>query len=291
MRMTSVPSNQVQASHLGKVQETLLIPLYYRSVETERSDAIIKDPIAQQIIGKIDYDFAKFAPHWNIQMDVAVRTEVFDEIVLKFAQSHPHGIVINLGAGLDGRYHRLQLDNITWYDIDLPDAIELRQQFFSDGPRVKMIGTSAFDWKWMDAIQGGPPVLVLAEGLFCYCQESDIKELFEKLAKRWPGTTIAFQSLCPALVGKAKTVGAVNQTKAQFTWGINSGLEVTRWNPNFKLINEVHLVDRHKKRWNKFRRYFWLPWVRLWYRRVMKITMIRLGTISADAGPASSATN
>jgi len=285
--MTQFPIDKVEASRLGKVQETLLIPLYYRAVETGRSDAIIQDPIAQQIINKIDYDFAKFSPHWNIQMDVAVRTEIFDEIVRQFTSSHPNGTIINLGAGLDGRYDRLRPANVSWYDLDLPDAIELRQQFFSDGPHVKMISSSAFDWKWMDSIEGNPPVLVLAEGLFCYCKEDEIKELFERLYRRWPGTLIAFQSLCPALVGREKKVGAVNQTQARFTWGIDSGLEVSRWNPSFRLLREEFLVDRHKKRWHKLSRYFWLPWVRSWFRRVMKVSVVELGNFDSKLRLAS----
>ena len=45
---------------LGDVQETLLIPLYYRACETHREDAIIRDEDAVRIINGIDYDFSCF---------------------------------------------------------------------------------------------------------------------------------------------------------------------------------------------------------------------------------------
>ena len=46
--------NQIQPD-LGDVQETLLIPLYYRACETHREDAIIRDKDAVRIIDGLDY--------------------------------------------------------------------------------------------------------------------------------------------------------------------------------------------------------------------------------------------
>ena len=42
------------------VQETLLIPLYYRALETRRPKGnILKDDLAERLIDRIDYDFSK----------------------------------------------------------------------------------------------------------------------------------------------------------------------------------------------------------------------------------------
>lgn len=266
------------AVKLGEVQETLLIPLYYRAIETNRPDALIRDPYAQQLLEKLAYDFEKFAPHWNIQMDVVVRTEVFDEIVTLFLQQHPSGTVINLGAGLDARFHRLDNGQVKWFEIDLPDAAELRAHLLPDSERHVTLGADIFSWGWMEKIPSDPqsPVLVLAEGLFCYCTEAQLKELLQRIAGRWPGALLAFQSLCPALVGEEKIVGAVNQTKAKFHWGISSGKQVARWSQNYRFLKEYYLVDRHRPRWQSIGKKLWNPFVRRWYRQVMKITLLRL---------------
>lgn len=45
---------------LGTVQETLLIPLYARAVETRKEHALLRDPRAEEIVASIDYDFGRF---------------------------------------------------------------------------------------------------------------------------------------------------------------------------------------------------------------------------------------
>jgi O-methyltransferase involved in polyketide biosynthesis len=45
---------------LGPVQETLLIPLYGRAVETRKNRSVLRDPKALEMVDAIDYDFAKF---------------------------------------------------------------------------------------------------------------------------------------------------------------------------------------------------------------------------------------
>ncbi len=123
-----------QKLKLGTVQETLLIPLYFRAKESERDDAICHDSRAQEIVANLDYDFAKFDSWW-LQNDVAIRTEIFDEVVQDFLDRHPQGTIVNLGAGLDGRFYRLDNGLVTWCDLDMPDSIELRSRFYPTSDR------------------------------------------------------------------------------------------------------------------------------------------------------------
>jgi O-methyltransferase involved in polyketide biosynthesis len=278
--MMNTDSVQRTRVELGTVQETLLIPLYYRAAESRRPDAIIQDSFACKITEKLEYDFRKFDPHWNIQMDVAIRTEIFDEILINFLKERPRATVLNLGAGLDARCLRLDNQRLKCFNIDLPDSIELRNLFFPNQARHTNIAANVFDFGWMDQVDLGSEasssVIALAEGLFCYCTESQIKSLLGEMSQRWPGCQLAFQSLCPALVGRAKTVGAVNQTQAEFRWGVKWGKELLRWNPKYQLVGEYYFVDRHRERWGVIGRRLWNPFVRRWFRQVMKITVLRL---------------
>ena len=43
---------------LSAVSQTLLIPLYYRAMESQRPDALVRDPKAVELIGQLDYDFS-----------------------------------------------------------------------------------------------------------------------------------------------------------------------------------------------------------------------------------------
>ncbi|MEO0815124.1 MAG: hypothetical protein AAFY60_19845, partial [Myxococcota bacterium] len=45
---------------LGAVQETLLIPLLGRAIETEKQGGLIDDPKAIEIVRSLNYDFEKW---------------------------------------------------------------------------------------------------------------------------------------------------------------------------------------------------------------------------------------
>jgi O-methyltransferase involved in polyketide biosynthesis len=44
--------------NLNAVSQTLLIPLYYRAMESQRPDALVRDPKAVELVGQLDYDFS-----------------------------------------------------------------------------------------------------------------------------------------------------------------------------------------------------------------------------------------
>jgi O-methyltransferase involved in polyketide biosynthesis len=174
---------------LGGVQETLFLPLYLRALETQRPDPIIQDPLAVQILPTIDYDFIRYNKAKWLQLDVAIRTEVLDEQVSKFIGQHPDAIVINLGAGLDARFERLDNNKLRWFDLDMPDSMALRRMFFKENARRRFIAKSMFDYSWIDDIDRYPnqPVLLIAEGLLHYFEKKQIQELFHQIATRLPG--------------------------------------------------------------------------------------------------------
>lgn len=268
---------QTPAIELGDVQETLLIPLYLRAMESRRPDAIIRDPTASRIVESISYDFTRFGQPWHIQMEVAVRTEILDQQVGRFINRHPDGIVVNLGAGLDGRFFRLDNGRINWYELDMPDAIDLRRQYFPPAERNRLLPKSMFDWEWIDGIEASSeqPVMLVAEGLFCYFDEDSIRELFQNIADRLPGAEILFQSISPRYVGKHSRVPAVNATRAALKWGIASGRELEAWDPRYEFLDEWTFIDRHRGRWRWMRYASWLPPVRRLLREVWKITHLR----------------
>jgi O-methyltransferase involved in polyketide biosynthesis len=55
-----MPNSKVDARTLTGVSETTLWTLYCRAHEASRSDPLIDDPLAVQLMDEIDYDFGKF---------------------------------------------------------------------------------------------------------------------------------------------------------------------------------------------------------------------------------------
>jgi len=164
--------------NLKGVSETLLIPLWARAVETRHSPPIIKDENAVEMMGDIEYDFSKFDGRKMPQVSIAIRTELLDKSTKTFMDRHPDANVINLGCGLDTRFSRLDNGKTHWYDLDLPESIHLRRQFFNETDRYKMIAKSVFDYSWIDMIPNGKHVLIIAE-ILMYFTEQEVNELMD----------------------------------------------------------------------------------------------------------------
>jgi O-methyltransferase involved in polyketide biosynthesis len=264
---------------LGDIQETLLIPLYFRACETKRPDAIVSDPYAVRIVAALDYDFSRFDDATNVALDCVIRSEIFDDQVMRFMADHPGAVVVNLGAGLDARFLRLDDGQVRWFDLDMPDAIKLRHHFLPDGPRNRSVAYSMFDPAWLDQIDTstGTPVLVIAEGLFCYFHEHQIRELMAMLVERWPGVRVLFQSISARYVKQDRSIPAVNKTRARLLWGIDHGRQIEHWDARYRFLDQWSFIDRHRHRWGRLRWLSWLPWVRRDLREVMKVSLIQLG--------------
>ena len=93
--------------NLKGISETLLVPLWARAVETKRSNHIIKDDKAVEMMEHIEYDFSKFDLQEMPQISIIIRTELLDKATQAFMDKNPDAIIINLGCGLDTRFSRL----------------------------------------------------------------------------------------------------------------------------------------------------------------------------------------
>ena len=258
---------KITTEKITDIPETMLIPLYCKAAETKLEKSIINDLKAVDMVNRIDYDFTRFNKVWMSQLGVAIRTMILDREVRNFINRNKNVVIVNLGCGLDTRIERL--NNTTfykWYDLDVPEAIELRNKFFQETETIHFIAKSIFDYSWLDDIniQGGKPLLFVAEGLFMYFEENDLKELLNKIAERFPNAEILFESVGSMMVGRSKQHDAVRHTngKAEFKWGIKDGRIIEGWNEKIQYINQWAFFDYHRERIkNGFMRFLIsLPW-------------------------------
>ncbi len=126
----------MDASNLQGIARTLLVPLACRALESSRPDAILHDPRAVEV-----YAALGGSPDFLIGMgsaDVfvaAMRARQFDRFGRDFLTRNPSGLLVELGCGLDTRFHRLDDGRLTWLGVDLPEVIALRRQFLPEEER------------------------------------------------------------------------------------------------------------------------------------------------------------
>jgi O-methyltransferase involved in polyketide biosynthesis len=131
--------------NLPGVQETLLIPLYARALDSRTRHPILGDKKADEMVRMIDYDFERLKGFGNRNVLVA-RAKQFDDWTREFIRSNPEAVVLNLGCGLDSRASRISPPSgVEWFDLDFPGVILERRKFFSDRDGYRMLGYSLTD--------------------------------------------------------------------------------------------------------------------------------------------------
>jgi len=203
---------------LGAVQETLLIPLLGRAQETESGGRMLSDPKAVEIVRQLDYDFSKWGT--NAQGST-IRARLFDNQVRAFLAQHPNGTVVEIGAGLNTRYERLDNGQARWFEIDLPDSMALRRTFFEEDARRTMFAASALETDWLDEVQKLPgPYCFVSEAVLIYLEAPQAEQVVKNLAERFEGAWL-IMDITPTAAVELQSRSAlmkVMDTSSWFRW-------------------------------------------------------------------------
>ncbi|HSM75049.1 MAG TPA: class I SAM-dependent methyltransferase [Desulfobacterales bacterium] len=232
------------------MSETLLIPLYFRALESRRSDPMVRDPLADTMVGRIDYDFSRFGPPDLTCTATLMRIREFDRLTSAFLEKHPGSCVVNIGCGLDTRFFRMDNGHVLWFDLDFPDVIAFRRQFLKETARCRFIPGSALDSAWCDALPAdcGKRLLLLAEGVMPYLPEAGVRQLVATLTTRFPGARLVFDVVSPLQALLTHFNPVLMATKARFRWGLARGARVERWARGVRLEHEIFYFDQPEPR-------------------------------------------
>jgi O-methyltransferase involved in polyketide biosynthesis len=230
----STPKEKV---HLTEAQETLLITLYAKAAACP--EVLFSDPQGKAIIAQIEYDFEQLKVPLGTQLTVCMRAKQIDGYVRAFLAEHPTAIMLHLGCGLDTRFARVDNGQVDWYDLDLPDVIELKRKFFTESECYHLIASSVTDLTWLEQISPqGRPVMVVAEGLFMYLHEADIRALIHRFKTDFPGCHLVFDAFSELTASKISANPSIKKTGAVVHWGIDDPLEIETWEDGIHLQAE-----------------------------------------------------
>lgn len=207
---------------LSGVPETMLWPLWNRAAEMRSRDPLIDDPKTDSLVARIDYDFAgRFG---KPSVFHAVRARVCDDLIRAYlGRVAGDPVVVALGEGLETQFWRIGDETLRWFSIDLPEAIRVRRELLPGHPQNSLVECSALDPAWMDVVPSGPPPFVSAAGLLMYFQETEVRGLLSRIAERFPGAEIFFDTIPPFLSKKTLKGWAVTKryTAPPMPWGIS----------------------------------------------------------------------
>ena len=253
----------IQVSELSPVEQTALLTEYARALDSRWPRPILGDTLADEIVRRIDFDFAGLGVTDSVVCQSALRAKMLDERVRRFVTAHPDAVVVDLGAGLDtGVFQVSPPDTVDWYSVDLPRVIALRNQVMPARADSHSVTASVAESDWPDAIPADRPTMVIADGLFAFLSEAVIVGVFRCITEYFKSGELAFNDY--GRIGWFSRVAVKLAPQRMFSqvgsqWGY-AGFKDARvpesWNPRLRLTEEASLA--HAPEVNRFP-----GWIRL----------------------------
>ena len=222
---------------LSGVPETMLQTVYARARESATRGAIT-DKKAEEIIGKLHYDFSLAEKDTAMRSGVIARTIVLNKLVNAFLAAHPGAVVVNIACGLDTRCYRIAGFS-HWYNLDLPETIAVRKKLL---PESGAIALSAMDDWGGQIAESGAPALIVIEGLTMYLTQADVQRIFAVIARRFSRATVLVETMNPIAVKRFKEK-SIEGSHAKFTWGVKDGRALASLLPGFRFVEEHALTE------------------------------------------------
>jgi methyltransferase (TIGR00027 family) len=183
---------------IRNISDTARWTAFRRALETDRADALFRDPLARRLAGQRGEDIHQQMAGPGGDWSLALRTYLIDCAVLSSIEKGADAVV-NLAAGLDTRPYRMALPpTLKWIEVDLPAILEEKEQLLRDEKPVCRLERAPLDLADVSARQtlfarignSSRNVLIVAEGLVCYLEPADVISLAKDLAapatfRRW----------------------------------------------------------------------------------------------------------
>ena len=253
---------------IGDVAATSFLTLYCHAIESQSKNPILDDPKAVEITqelnkilsdsnNKLDQDLVKGKLKKVMVTHIAIRAKQYDKYVRDFLEKSPDGVVVNIGCGLDSRFLRVDNGRVIYYDLDMPEVIEIKKQFFEENERYHFISSSVLDHDWMSIVaKHEGPFLFMAEGVFMYLHQEDVQSLILTLQSEFSGSELVcevFNSLW--LKKPLKKIMDFKMQKelhlgkdATFHFGIRDSKEMEEWHEGIEFLDDWSYFDSQEKK-------------------------------------------
>jgi methyltransferase (TIGR00027 family) len=194
---------------IRNVSDTALWAAVYRAAETERPDALFRDPYARRLAGERGRQIAESVPAAiRIAWPWVGRTYLFDQLIVEQLRQGAD-MVVNLAAGLDARPYRMDLPRaLQWIEVDLPGILDYKEEILAgEQPRcalerVRLDLSDGAARRELFARLGSRSrrALILTEGLLIYLTRDEVASLARDLAAPPPCKSWILDLASPGLV-------------------------------------------------------------------------------------------
>jgi methyltransferase (TIGR00027 family) len=220
---------------IRNISDTALWVAVYRARETERQNALFRDPFARELAGDRGEQIAKdLHAGQRYEWPYTARTVRFDQIITEQIKQGTD-MVINLAAGLDTRPYRMDLPpSLKWIEVDLPAMIDYKEEILrQEAPQcaLERVRLDLADVAGRRALfqrlgSNARKALVVTEGLLVYLSRDEVTALSRDLAAQASFSDWAIDLCSPGLLKMLqKNLGALSEAGSPLKFGPEEGPE------------------------------------------------------------------
>ena len=221
---------------LDGVEDTLYIPLIARIYASKKFSNFFYDEKALSIEKYIPNNRISNNSSEYFYMASVCRQYVIDQKIEKFIQKHFNVNIVFLGAGLETAYYRINNESAVFYQVDLPNVIEIRKKILGNGKNEKLISGDMFKLDWIKEIDIKLPTLIVVAGVYQYFKTFKILEMIKKMKELIPNGELIFDvTNSKGLKMANKYVKKTGNVNAQMYFSIDNSM-------NFAKITETELM-------------------------------------------------
>jgi len=239
----------IATTQLTPVEQTAFLTVYARALDSHWRRPILGDRLADEVVGKIDYDFAGLGVQSSVVCQTALRAKMLDDRVRDFIHKHQDAVVVDLGAGLDSGFYRVDPPaSVDWYSVDLPGILALRDEVLAANPQSHSVPVSLAEKHWPETIPDDRPAMLIADGLFAFLSEPVIVAIFRRITEHFRTGELAFNDY--GRIGWVSKVAIKLSPQKMFKdvgsqWGyagFKDAHHPETWNPRMSLVEEASLA-------------------------------------------------
>jgi O-methyltransferase involved in polyketide biosynthesis len=160
-----------------------LFPEYFYDEKALSLETAIPDEIMQN------------KPSEYFHMASVARYYSIDRTINSFIEEHKECNIINLGAGLETCYFRLNNQQAVFYEIDNKEVIDKRRLLLGEYQNDILINSDIFALDWTQSINRSLPTLLIASGVFQYYHKELVIKFINNIQQIFPVGELMFDSM------------------------------------------------------------------------------------------------
>jgi O-methyltransferase involved in polyketide biosynthesis len=229
---------EIALDELTPVQRVSLLALRLRALDARSAAPILDDTVSLEVARGVglDLDRPKIS---RIAVQVhAVRARMIDAIIGEFVAEHPRAVVLDLGCGLDTRWHRSALPaTVDWYDVDFPAVIRLRERLVPAG--TNPIAADLSSPGWLAGLPRDRPAIAVTDGLLALLSAADFIAMTQALTSHFLTGEVVFNAYSRFALRNARRAPATSALSMPIAGeGIDGPHEPETWGARLTLVEE-----------------------------------------------------